>query len=142
MKIKLLRDGARTPTRATDGDAGLDLYACIDGPVRIAPGGNAIVPAGVAMAVPYGFVGMVCPRSGLAAKNQVTVGNAPGIVDAGYRGEVMVILQNNGDDPYTVRHGDRIAQLVIVPFVAPELEIADDLADTDRGAGGFGHSGV
>lgn len=139
LLIQPLHDEVEVPSRAHDGDAGFDLHA--DRTIEIAPGASVLVPTGVAIALPAGTVGMVCPRSGLAAKHQMTVLNAPGIVDAGYRGEVKVILINHGTEPFEVIRGQRIAQLVIVPFAAPAVQIVTDLDDTTRGTGGFGSTG-
>ena len=139
LQIMPLHDDVTIPTRAHDGDAGLDLYA--DQYVEIAPGESALIPTGVAIALPAGTVGLVCPRSGLATKHQVTVLNAPGIVDAGYRGEVKVVLINHGAEPFEVIPGERIAQLVITPYLAPSIGVVAELDTTDRGLGGFGSTG-
>lgn len=135
-----LAEGATMPARAHAGDAGLDLCASIE--LTIPPLGRALVPTGVAAALPAGTVGMVCPRSGLAVRHGITVLNGPGIVDAGYRGEIQVPLHNaDPEEPFSIRAGDRIAQLVIVPFIAPRLLGVESLDTTDRAAGGFGSSG-
>jgi dUTP pyrophosphatase len=123
------------------GAAGLDLASAADGPIELAPGGRVAVPTGLAFAIPHGFEGQVRPRSGLARKFGVTVTNAPGTIDSDYRGEVQVLLVNLGSEPYVVKPGDRIAQLVIAPVSIAELEEATSLDDTVRGAGGFGHTG-
>ena len=137
LRIRL-DDGAPMPHRAHADDAGLDLTSAED--LEIAPGGRAVVPTGLALALPPGTVGLVCPRSGLAARHGVTVLNGPGIVDAGYRGPVKVVLHNTDlEHPVTVSRGDRIAQLVIVPFLAPAMEAVTE--DTDRAGAGFGSSG-
>ncbi|MDA8071272.1 MAG: dUTP diphosphatase [Actinomycetota bacterium] len=131
------------PARARAGDGGVDLYARVE--VELAPGGGrAVVPTGIALAIPPGYAGFVQPRSGLAARHGVTCLNSPGLIDAGYRGEVAVVLVNT--DPsssHRVHRGDRIAQLVLQQVVVPEfVETAeDDLVPSERGAGGFGHSG-
>lgn len=128
------------PTRAHADDAGLDLACAQD--LEIPPGGRALVDTGLTVALPPGTVGMVCPRSGLAAKHGVTVLNGPGIVDAGYRGPVKVALHNTDlTEPFALRTGDRIAQLVVVPFLAPALQQVDELDDTQRAGSGFGSSG-
>lgn len=141
MKIPLLLlDRALSPPRhAHEGDGGVDLRARES--VVVDPGTRFAMPTGVAVAVPDGFAGLVTPRSGLAARHGVTVLNAPGLVDAGYRGEIEVILANLGDEPYRVERGDRIAQLVVVPVAVQEYEIVDTLPDSDRGEGGFGSTG-
>jgi dUTP pyrophosphatase len=123
------------------GAAGLDLAAAPDGPIEIAPGGRAAVPTGLAFEIPPGFEGQVRPRSGLARKLGITLPNAPGTIDSDYRGEVLVLLMNLGAEPFVVKPGDRIAQLVIAPVVTAELEEAASLGDTVRGDGGFGHTG-
>lgn len=139
LRIVPLSPTAVVPQRAHDGDAGFDLVADVD--VSIRPGEHALVGTGIAIALPAGTVGLVCPRSGLAAKRGVTVLNAPGIVDENYRGEVKVILVNHSDDDFRVHPGDRIAQLVIASYLAPAVDIVDQLDGTDRGEGGFGSTG-
>jgi dUTP pyrophosphatase len=140
LRFKRLTDTARVPTRAHDGDAGLDLYAAE--PARLEPGERAGVGTGVAVAIPDGHAGLVLPRSGLAAKHGISVVNAPGLIDAGYRGEVRVLLLNTDRDAaFEVEVGDRIAQLLITPFAGPPPVEVDDLEETARGAGGFGSSG-
>lgn len=136
--------GARAPTRATAGAAGMDLYAHLpDGAhVSIPPGERAHIPTGVSVAIPAGYDGQVRPRSGLAWKRGLTVLNAPGTIDADYRGELGVILINHGDVECTIYDGDRIAQLVIAPAPAVELVPAASLPPTERGAGGFGSTGT
>ena len=132
------------PQPATAESAGLDLCACVDGELVLAPGQRAVVPTGFALAIPPGFEGQVRPRSGLALHAGVTVANAPGTIDSDYRGELGVILVNLGDEPYAVRRGERIAQLVIAPVVRPllkEVGEAAELGATARGPGGFGHTG-
>ena len=129
------------PAYARAGDAGADLVAR-EGVVLEAGGGRAMVPAGVAVAIPEGYAGLVLPRSGLAARHGVTVVNAPGLVDAGYRGELNVVLMNTDrDTDYEVNRGDRIAQLVIVAVETVAFEVVDELPASERGSGGFGHSG-
>jgi dUTP pyrophosphatase len=140
LPFKRLSAAARTPTRAHDGDAGFDLYAAEA--ARLEPGERASVGTGIAVAIPEGHAGLVLPRSGLAARHGITLVNAPGLIDAGYRGEVRVLLLNtDAAEAFDVAPGDRIAQLVVTPFAAPELVELDDLDDTVRGAGGFGSSG-
>lgn len=129
------------PARAHPGDAGLDLVA-LDA-CDLAPGGRAAVPTGLAVAVPAGFAGLVVPRSGLARRHGVTVANAPGLIDAGYRGELIVLLVNLGDAPHRVEPGDRVAQLVIAPVSTAAPVEVDELPPSDgRGAGGFGSTGA
>ena len=128
-----------TPRRAHAADAGIDLFARY--PVVLEPGDRAVVDTGVAVAVPDGHAGWVVPRSGLAASRGIGVVNAPGLVDAGYRGEIKVILVNHGRQRFEVRRGDRIAQLVIAPVAILEVVVVDDLDITDRGDNGLGSSG-
>jgi dUTP pyrophosphatase len=138
--VRLLRDGARMPSRAHDGDAGLDLHAAE--PALLGPGERKSVGTGIAVAIPDGHAGLVLPRSGLALRHGIALVNAPGLIDPGYRGEVRVLLLNTDrSEPFEVSPGDRIAQLTLVRFEAPELEAADELDLTVRGAGGFGSSG-
>jgi dUTP pyrophosphatase len=144
--IKVLRlrpsdDPLPLPSYATDGSAGLDVAADVDTVLVIPPLGRARVPTGFAIEVPAGYEVQVRPRSGLAARHGVTVLNAPGTIDSDYRGEVQVLLVNLGDSPFEVRRGDRIAQIVPAAVARAEIVEADCLGDTDRGAGGFGHTG-
>lgn len=130
------------PERSTPGSAGLDLRAAVAGEVVLGVGERALLPTGLQLAIPRGFEGQIRPRSGLAHRHGVTVANAPGTVDSDYRGEVGVLLVNLGAEPFRITRGDRIAQLVIAPVVAVALEETDALTETDRGAGGFGSTGV
>ena len=140
MKILFtLDDGATAPTRAHDTDAGLDLYALH--PADIPPGQRHLVGTGVHVAIPPGYVGMICPRSGLAHKHGLTVLNAPGIIDAGYTGEIKVNLHNTGDEVCWVETGARIAQLVIAPIPDAHLVQVDTLDATERGDNGHGSTG-
>jgi len=142
MRVPVVRldPGLPLPGRAHPGDAGIDLHA--REMVRLAPGERAVVPTGIAVAIPDGHAGLVAPRSGLAARSGIGVVNAPGIVDAGYRGEIKVILINHGADPVEVARGGRIAQLLVVPVRAAEFVEVDDLPGSVRGEGGFGSTGV
>lgn len=140
LKLALLEDGATLPTRAHEGDAGLDLYACEE--AHIGPGERWSIGTGVALEIPEGHAGLVLPRSGLARKHGIALVNSPGLIDSGYRGEVRVLLLNT--DPATtfkVEAGDRIAQLVIAPIALAEPVEVEALADSARGDGGFGSSG-
>ena len=130
------------PAYETAQSAGMDLAAAIDAPVTLPPGGRAMVPTGLAIALPAGYEAQIRPRSGLAAKNGVTVLNTPGTVDADYRGEVKVILINLGDAPFTIARGMRIAQMVIAPVTQAGFTEVDSLPETARGAGGFGSTGT
>ena len=130
------------PAYETAQSAGMDLAAAIDAPVTLAPGGRAMVPTGLGIALPAGYEAQVRPRSGLAAKNGVTVLNTPGTVDADYRGEVKVILINLGDDAFEIERGMRIAQMVIAPVTQASFAEVDTLPETARGTGGFGSTGT
>lgn len=136
--------GLPLPAYETPGAAGMDLRAAVPdaAPLVLAPGGRALVPTGLAFAVPEGFEAQVRPRSGLAARAGVTCLNTPGTIDSDYRGEVQVILANLGDAPFEIRRGDRIAQLVIAPVARAAWAETEDLDATARGAGGFGSTGV
>jgi dUTP pyrophosphatase len=139
LQVKLLHPDARPPERTRPGDAGYDLR-CIE-PFALEPGERRLVPTGVAIALPPGTAGLVVPRSGLAIKHGISVVNGPGLVDPNYRGELRVILVNLGAERFEAQAGDRIAQLLIVPFVAPDLQLVDELPESERGANGFGSSG-
>lgn len=141
MKIPVIRLDSELPLpiAAHPGDAGVDLRARTT--TVLAPGERALIPTGIAIAIPDGHVGLVAPRSGLAVRDGVGVVNAPGVIDAGYRGELQVIAINHGTDPVTLARGERIAQLIVVPFVAPVFEAVEELPASVRGEGGFGSSG-
>ncbi|HTR50912.1 MAG TPA: dUTP diphosphatase [Kofleriaceae bacterium] len=141
VPIRKLRPDAIVPRYMTEHASGVDLHAAIATPVIIAPGDAAMIATGIALAIPPGFEGQVRPRSGLASKHRVTVVNAPGTIDADYRGECMVLLINHGREPFAVEPGHRIAQLVIAPLVRAELVEVDELPASERGAGGFGSTG-
>ena len=130
------------PEYETVQSAGMDLPAAIDSPMTLSPGEHAMVPTGLAIALPGGYEAQIRPRSGLAARNRVTVLNTPGTIDADYRGEVKVILINLGTEPFEIERGMRIAQMVIAPVTQGKLTEVDDLSDTARGTGGFGSTGV
>jgi len=130
------------PSYATAQSAGLDLRANLDGPVILAPGQRALIPTGLYLELPEGTEAQVRPRSGLAFKHGVTVLNSPGTIDADYRGEVGVLLINHGQEPFTVQDGERVAQLVVARYVRVSFEEVPDLRASERGAGGFGHTGT
>lgn len=142
LAVRRLRGDAALPTYMSEGAAGLDLAAALDAPMLLAPGERAMVPTGIAIAIPPGFEGQVRPRSGLAARHGVTCLNTPGTIDSDYRGEVKVILVNLGREPFEVTHGLRIAQLVIAAVARAEIVEAAELPDTQRGGGGFGSTGL
>ncbi len=134
--------GLPLPAYQSEGAAGLDLVAAVEADgVTIAPGTTAMIPTGVAVAIPRGFEGQVRPRSGLAARHSVTVLNTPGTIDADYRGEISVVMINHGHESFSVTRGMRIAQLVIAPVVYAQLREVEKLSETQRGAGGFGSTG-
>jgi dUTP pyrophosphatase len=136
-------EGLALPAYQTEHAAGLDLVAAVadDAPLTLAPGARTLVPTGLAIALPAGFEGQVRPRSGLALKHGITVLNAPGTIDADYRGEVGVLLINHGSEPFVVRRGERIAQLIVSPVHRARLTIAISLDETQRGSGGYGSTG-
>jgi dUTP pyrophosphatase len=135
--------GLEVPRQMTPGAAGVDLAAALapDKPLTLAPGGTAMVPTGLAIALPNGYEAQVRPRSGLAARHGVTVLNAPGTIDADYRGEIRVILINHGSSPFTIRRGERIAQMVVAPVSAVSFLEQESLDDTERGEKGYGSTG-
>jgi dUTP pyrophosphatase len=141
MQISFLKldEELPTPHHAHAGDGGVDLYA--RAPFRLKPGERSLVPTGVAVAIPVGYAAFLVPRSGLAIQHGIGVVNGPGLIDAGYRGEVKVALINHGEKAVEVARGERIAQLVVVPVAVQEWVEVDELPDTDRGAGGFGSTG-
>jgi len=130
------------PAYATDGSAGMDLRACLDAPVPLAPGQTQLIPTGLAIHIDDpGLAAVILPRSGLGHKHGIVLGNLVGLIDSDYQGQLMVSMWNRGQTAFTVEPGERIAQLVVVPVVQVELEIVSDFAASSRGAGGFGHSG-
>lgn len=141
MKVKLLTTSAQLPTRGTALAGGFDLYADIDSPLNLYPGRIVKINTGVAMEIPEGHVGLIMPRSGLGTKHGIFIANTVPVIDADYRGEILVFLSVRGPDPYTLNPGERFAQLLITPVHTPELEVVDELSETDRGSGGFGSTG-
>ena len=129
------------PRYMTEHAAGMDVVAAVEAQLVIAPGERALVPTGIAIALPEGYEAQIRPRSGLALKNGVTLANSPGTIDADYRGEIRIILINHGTEPFVVRRGDRIAQMVVAPFSRVIWDLHQGLSDTARGSGGFGHTG-
>ena len=140
--IKRLSKEISLPKYETDGSSGLDLAACIDKKIEIKPGKSHVIPTGLAVSIPKDFEIQIRPRSGLAAKNQISVLNSPGTIDADYRGEIKVILINLGNKSFIVEKGLRIAQMVLCPIVRAKLKEVETLEETHRGAGGFGSTGV
>ena len=143
LKIKKIKDNARIPKRATNGSAGMDLYACINESITLNPGQLALVPTGIAIELPdNGCAAFLYARSGLATKKGLAPANKVGVVDCDYRGEIMVALHNHSTIPQTVSKDERIAQMVIAPYILAEFEEADTLSETLRGNGGFGSTGI
>jgi dUTP pyrophosphatase len=130
------------PAYATPGSAGMDLHAAVESEVTLQPGERRLIPTGLRIAIPPGFEGQVRPRSGLASKYGISLVNAPGTIDSDYRGPLQVLLINLGTEPFTIRRGDRIAQLVITPVATASLVEVDELPETLRNEGGFGHTGL
>lgn len=141
VKIKKLKENAKLPHRGSPAAAGYDLHACIDAPIDIKPHTSAMIGTGLSAAIPEGYFGAVVARSGLASKQGLRPANCIGICDSDYRGEYIVSLHNDSDETRTVQPQDRIAQLVIMPFLAADFEETDELDATERGAGGFGSTG-
>ena len=142
VKVLPHGEGLPLPRYATDGAAGCDLHAAVGEPLSLAPGERAAVPTGLMLAIPDGFEGQVRARSGNALRHGIACVNAPGTIDSDYRGEVKVILGNFGGEPFTIRRGERIAQLVLAPVARAEFAVAADLPGTGRGEGGFGSTGT
>jgi dUTP pyrophosphatase len=141
LRFRRVRSGAVLPCYMTGGAAGMDLASATEGAVTIAPGHRVGIPTGWIMELPVGYEAQIRPRSGLSLHHGVTIVNAPGTIDSDYRGEVFVLLINLGQEEHTIKPGDRIAQMVIAPVVRATFEEASDLVETQRGAGGFGHTG-
>jgi len=130
------------PTYASNGASGMDIRACVEGSVTLNPGEIRLIPTGLAMSIPTGYEAQIRPRSGLALNHGIGMVNSPGTIDSDYRGEVGIILINWGNSPVVIRRGDRIAQMVITRVARAEIVVTGDLDETDRGTGGFGHSGM
>ncbi len=142
MKIKKLNENAVIPTYGTEYSAGADLYACTEEDITINSGETKLIKTGIAMEIPVGYAGFIYARSGLASKKGLAPANKVGVIDADYRGEVMVALYNQSNEPQVIAAKERIAQLVIAPFLKVEFEEVDELTETVRGAGGFGSTGT
>ena len=138
VKVKKLDERAVLPTRGSSGAAGYDLYACLDADMTVPAHTTAMIHTGLAVALPEGTFGAVFARSGLAAREGLRPANCVGVIDWDYRGELIVALHNSSENDFVINHGERIAQLVLAPVFTPEVEVVDELSDTDRGAGGFG----
>ena len=141
VNIKKLNERATVPSYGSEFAAGADLYACIEGDLQIKPHETAVIPTGIAIELPQGFVGLIYARSGLASKKGLAPANKVGVIDSDYRGEVKVALHNHSQEIQTVSAGERIAQLVIAPYVTAEFAVVSDLSQTVRGSGGFGSTG-
>lgn len=141
IRVKKLSEKAILPTYGTPYAAGADLYACLESPVTIQPGQTAWISTGIAMEVPEGCAGLIYARSGMACKRGVAPANKVGVVDSDYRGPITVVLYNHGNEPQTICHGERIAQMIITPVLTPAYIEADELTDTVRDASGFGSTG-
>ena len=141
IAVRKLRANAQLPAYGSKGAAGADLYACLEEAVTIAPGETTFIPTGLAMEIPFGYVGLIYARSGMACKRGLAPANKVGVIDSDYRGEFLVALHNHGSRPQTVDCGERIAQLVITPVLMPAYEEVSELSDTQRGEGGFGSTG-
>lgn len=141
MKIQIMTDSGNLPAYETEGSAGMDLRALLEAPITLGPLERALIPTGIRLAVPRGYEAQVRARSGLAVKHGIGLVNGIGTIDSDYRGEVKVALINWGSEPFVIENGDRIAQLVIAPFARAEWEKTEQLEETRRGEGGFGHTG-
>ncbi len=141
LQIKKINPQANIPRYMTELAAGMDLCACLDCAITIAPGERVLVPTGIAIALPVGYEAQVRPRSGLAWRDGITLVNSPGTIDADYRGEIKVIIINHGQLQVKIDNGERIAQMVIAPVIQAQLQLVVDLDDTSRDSGGFGHTG-
>ncbi|MCL2018668.1 MAG: dUTP diphosphatase [Oscillospiraceae bacterium] len=142
IKVKKLNENAKLPFRATSGSAGADLFARIEHTVRLEPSGRELIPTGLSLEIPEGFGGFIFPRSSLASKHGVSLSNCVGVIDSDYRGELKIPVINHGTDAFEIGDGDRIAQLVVMPFCTAEFSIDNELSVTERGDGGFGSTGA
>lgn len=142
INVKKVRESAKLPTYGSQYAAGADLYACTEGEIEIAPHSTAMIPTGIALELPVGYAGFIYARSGLASKRGLAPANKVGVVDCDYRGEVIVALHNHGENAQKIAAGERIAQLVVAPYITADFEEVDELSSTERGAGGFGSTGT
>lgn len=143
IKVKIInRSGGDLPAYETPSSAGMDVRACLDEPVTLAPLQRALIPTGLRIQLPHGYECQIRPRSGLSLKKGITILNTPGTIDADYRGEIGLIVINLSNEPYTITNGERIAQMVVTNYSHVEWEAVDRLDETERGDGGFGHTGV
>lgn len=142
VPVKLLREGAKMPTYGSEWAAGADLYACLEKTVILQPGETKLIPIGIAMEIPVGYVGLVFARSGLATKRDLAPANKVGVIDADYRGEFFVPIHNHGQKEQAIEHGERIAQMILTPFLTARFFETDTLSETPRGEHGFGSTGT
>ena len=142
VSVQILREQAKLPVYATAGSAGADLCACLDAPITITPGETKLIPIGIAMSVPEGYAALVFARSGLATKRHLAPANKVGVIDSDYRGEFFVPLHNHGKEPQTVEPGERIAQMILTPYLTAEFVSVESLDETERATGGFGSTGA
>ncbi len=141
LKIKRLNENARIPTYGTEFSAGADLYALLENDVIIPPQETYLIKTGISLEIPSGYVGLIYPRSGLATKKGLAPANKVGVIDSDYRGEIMVALFNHGKEAQKIENGERVAQIVIAPYIQAEFEETDSLSETKRSTGGFGSTG-
>lgn len=141
LKIKKLNENAKIPTYGTEFSAGADLYALLENDVIILPGETHLIKTGISLEIPEGYVGLIYPRSGLATKKGLAPANKVGVIDSDYRGEIMVALFNHGKNSQKIENGERVAQIVIAPYIQAEFEETDILSETERNSGGFGSTG-
>lgn len=141
LRVKKIREQAQIPHYGTDFAAGADLYACLDEPLTIKAGTTEFIPTGLVMEIPAGMVGLIYARSGLACKKGLAPANKVGVIDSDYRGEIMIALYNHSCEDITIESGERVAQMMIAPYIFAEYEETDELSDTVRGEGGFGSTG-
>lgn len=142
VKVKILKPGAKMPVYGTEFSAGADLCACLEQPVTLEPGETRLISIGISMEIPVGYAGFVFARSGLATKRHLAPANKVGVIDSDYRGEFFVPLRNHGPIPQTIEPGERIAQMILMPYLAANFLEAESLSDTQRGEGGFGSTGT
>ena len=141
LKIKKVRDNAIIPTRGSEQAAGIDLYACLDEVIQLPPGCSAMIPTGIACEFPEGYFGMMFPRSSVGVKRQMALANTAGIIDNDYTGEIIMAFTNNSYETQIINHGERLAQMILLPYVTYNIVETDTLSETDRGSGGFGSTG-
>ena len=141
LKIKKMRDNAIIPTRGDSEAAAIDLYACIDEPIVLPPGDTVKIPSGIACEFPEGYFGLIAPRSSVGIKRRLVLTNTVGVIDNSYRGEILMVFKNDGDMRQVIEPGERLGQMILLPYVTYNIEETDTLSDTERGEGGFGSTG-